>query len=323
MVDAVHADAGPLWAITSYFNPAGYARRRMNYHVFRRRLGVPLVAIELSFHGRFELTSRDAEIVLRRTGGDVLWQKERLLNLALAALPADCLYVVWVDCDVVFCRDDWADETIARLATTPLLQPYSTVHALPAGAIGGRLGPSQATGERPGVASVISGGGDLRVLRDISRRAGSRANGYAWATRRELLERHGFYDACIVGGGDTALVCAALGDFEAAIDTHAMNEWQQERYLHWSQPFFASVQRVLSFVPGGVLHLWHGDVQDRRSRQRHLDLRPFNFNPASDLALTETGVWRWNSDKPALHSYVRDYFAGRNEDGLHQRCAAA
>ena len=38
-----------LWAITCYFNPVGYRRRLENYRMFRQRLKVPLVAVELSF----------------------------------------------------------------------------------------------------------------------------------------------------------------------------------------------------------------------------------------------------------------------------------
>jgi hypothetical protein len=323
MVDALYADAGPLWAITSYFNPAGYRRRRLNYRVFRERLKVPLVAIELSFDGRFDLRPADAEILIQRRHGDVMWQKERLLNLALGALPAECRYVVWVDCDVVFCRHDWATQTVARLESMPLLQPYSTVHALPADALGRPLSPSLAESARPGVAAVIQSGGDLSVLQDISRRAGSRANGYAWAARRELLARHGLYDACIVGGGDTALACSVFGTSEAAIRTHAMNQWQQARYLAWSGPLYKSVQGQVSFVPGDLLHLWHGEVQDRGSQQRHLGLGRYDFNPSTDLALNDQGVWRWSSDKPELHAYVRDYFASRKEDGVVPHLAAA
>ena len=47
-----------LWAITSFFNPAGYKSRLTNYRLFRSRLDVPLVAVELSFTGEFELRDR-------------------------------------------------------------------------------------------------------------------------------------------------------------------------------------------------------------------------------------------------------------------------
>lgn len=44
-----------VWAITSFYNPIGYRRRRENFDHFRRRLNVPLVAVELGFGEKFEL----------------------------------------------------------------------------------------------------------------------------------------------------------------------------------------------------------------------------------------------------------------------------
>ena len=68
-----------MWAITSYFNPARYRRRLSNYRIFRANLGVPLVTVELSFDGQFELTEGDADILIQIPAGAMLWQKERLL----------------------------------------------------------------------------------------------------------------------------------------------------------------------------------------------------------------------------------------------------
>jgi len=64
-----------MWVITSYFNPARYKRRLSNYKRFRADLGAPLVTVELSIDGMFELTSEDADILIQINGGAVLWQK--------------------------------------------------------------------------------------------------------------------------------------------------------------------------------------------------------------------------------------------------------
>jgi hypothetical protein len=90
-----------LWAITSYFNPAGYGRRLANYRTFASQLGVPLVTVELAFGGAFELCKDDADTVVQLRGGDVMWQKERLLNVALQSLPPHCKKVLAIDCDIV------------------------------------------------------------------------------------------------------------------------------------------------------------------------------------------------------------------------------
>ena len=91
-----------MWAITSYFNPVGFKRRLSNYRVFRANLAVPLVTVELSFDGRFELTDDDADILIQLSGGAVLWQKERLLNIAIQSVPKNAKNIAWLDCDVIF-----------------------------------------------------------------------------------------------------------------------------------------------------------------------------------------------------------------------------
>src|SRR5262245_55052458 len=106
---------GKLWAITCYFNPIGYQRRLLNYRTFRRRLGVPLVTVELSFDGVFQLGQGDADVLVQLIGRDVLWQKERLLNLAVQATPDEGKQIAWLDCDVVFANADWAERVSRAL----------------------------------------------------------------------------------------------------------------------------------------------------------------------------------------------------------------
>ena len=77
----------PTWAITSYFDSCGSGVRLANYKAFREQLEVPLVTVELSFDGSFALEPDDAEVLIQLSDGDVLWQKERLLNVALKASP--------------------------------------------------------------------------------------------------------------------------------------------------------------------------------------------------------------------------------------------
>ena len=111
-----------LWAITSFFNPAGFNSRLANYRVFRERLGIPLLTVEMTFDGNFALNSDDCDILLQLRGEDVMWQKECLLNLAVNRLPAECDLVAWIDCDVVFEAPDW------DVALTEALDQYALVH---------------------------------------------------------------------------------------------------------------------------------------------------------------------------------------------------
>src|SRR5436853_1095 len=109
-----------LWAITSYFNPQRYRRRLANYRLFRKHLTIPLIAVELSFDGAFDLQPAEADVLVRLREGDVLWQKERLLNVALRALPVECRKVVWMDCDILVDAVDWPEQVSRMLDEFPL-----------------------------------------------------------------------------------------------------------------------------------------------------------------------------------------------------------
>lgn len=49
-----------------------------------------------------ELSQVEAEILVQLRSTPVLWQKERLLNLAHQYLPGSVEYVAWLDCDLIF-----------------------------------------------------------------------------------------------------------------------------------------------------------------------------------------------------------------------------
>jgi hypothetical protein len=314
---APHSAPSEIWVITTYFNFAGYRQRLANYRFFREHLRAPLLTIELSAGTEFALGEGDADLLVRCARGDVMWQKERLLNHGLSHLPAACRYVVWMDCDLLFENENWSEEVVAALKEAPLLQPFSRVLHAPAGVVPDYFPESPGWMEQPAVAATVNSGISFEtcIARVMQRNGGAVSPGMAWAARRELLQTHGLFDASIIGGGDTALASAAFGCPDLAMELHHMNAWQRGVYLDWAQPFHQDVKGNVSHVPGRIIHLWHGEMEDRKPGQRHSGLRPHDFDPARDIAIGESGAWRWSSDKPALHVYLKDYFASRCEDG--------
>ena len=310
MTIAPQQQAEGLWAITSYFNPAYYRRRLANYRVFREHLTVPLVAVELAYGPHFELNDNDAEILVQLRGGDVLWQKERLLNLALAVLPNTCRKVVWVDCDIVYESNDWAANVCHMLDHFPFGQTFSHACYMPRDWKPGELRPTQTQLTLPSVALGVASGLAAEELEYPKF-----ATGFSWAARRELLHQHGFYDGCILGAGDRAMVSAGYGCFDHAPPYNRMNDREKVRYLAWAKPFHKAVGSAIGFVEGNIYHLWHGEMRDRGYGERHKFFAPFNFDPFADIVIDRNGCWRWNTHKPEMHEYVRKYFASRKEDG--------
>jgi hypothetical protein len=244
----------------------------------------------------------------------VLWQKERLLNLALDALPPACEAVAWLDADIVFARADWARAAVAALDDVALLQPFSRVHDAGGPTVGG---PAADWGEptRRSLASLLADGGIGPAQVATARLAGefSCTAGLAWAARRELLARHGLYDAGIVGGGDRAIACAALGAWSGLQQQHSLGPAQWAHYLAWARPFHADAAGRIGCLPGAVLNLPHGARAARNYRGRHAGLGRLAFDPARDITRDAGGCWRWNTDRPELHAYVRDYLCNRGD----------
>jgi hypothetical protein len=303
---------GQLWGLTTYFNPAGYRRRLENYRVFRKHFQAPLLTVELSFDGQFELCDEDADSLIRITGGDVMWQKERLLNLALQSLPPTCREVAWVDCDVVLEDDGWPEKTSRLLEHFTIVQPFSFAYRMPPE---WRPGDAISGGEEwYSIPFLIQSGKSVEACVDFHASKINACHGYAWAVRREFITTHRFYDACVIGGGDSVLLRAAYGHMSEAPRFQKMNARQRDHYDAWAHPFYAAARASVGAIPGRLFHLWHGQVANRRYTLRFSDFEPFDFDPFTDIAVYNTGVWRWNSDKPDMHDHIRRYFAQRRED---------
>jgi hypothetical protein len=141
------------------------------------------------------------------------------------------------------------------------------------------------------------------------------APGFAWGARRDLLQRHGLYDASIIGGGDRLLACAAYDFLEGATTIDHDDPVRRAHYVRWARAFADDVAGRIGHLDATLHSLWHGDMTDRRFDERFVGLFRQGYDPNTDIAFDEGGAWRWNSDKPGLHAYVRDYFAARREDG--------
>lgn len=305
-----------MWAITSYYNPAGFTGRRQTYRTFRERLGIPIATVELSYNGRFELTKDDADVLIQISGGAVLWQKERLINLAIASLPAGVDKVAWLDADLLFDRKDWAEETSRQLDTHNLVQVFSEIVDLGPGEIeptaASRSGPPSGRS----LASLVARENvDVPDVIENTALVRARCCGFAWAGRRDLVQRHGLYDAMVIGGGVRALAAAIYGCPEKLCSTYRLNDERRAHYLNWAERFHRAVDGRIGFTDGRVHHIWHGDPKNRKYQERHRWFTEFAFDPATDITVGANGAWHWARPRPDLERFFAEYFMNRAEDG--------
>jgi len=324
------------WAITSYFNPGRFRRRYANYQAFRRAMPLPLLTVEWSPEARFELADADADRLIQISGGDLMWQKERLLNLAVTELPPDCDHVAWLDCDVLFPDDRWVADMLAALQRAAVIQLFSRVVHLPAvppesiRAETAHREPALLTRDAlawrlpaaPRPVPVAAPDGDRSGSPDAQREAVERerlaarpSSGHAWAARRDLLSDHGLYDACVCGVGDMATALAALGQPEAFLAEYPLNPAQRAHYRAWAEGFGTAVAGRVDCLSATLFHLFHGRMVDRQYRTRLARMADSGFDPDKQIEPSAQGAWQWAEPDATLARFMADYFRERREDG--------
>jgi hypothetical protein len=272
--------------------------------------------VELSFDGEFELGPTDADVMVQLHGGAVLWQKERLLNVALQHLPADCDAVAWIDNDVLFANDSWATQAQQKLEQCQMAQLFSRSVDLGPGETDIMAEPEYYS---QGLIARIESTGMSALERQSKYSWGHPRRevmpGLAWCIRRDVIDQHGFYDAMIMGAADRMFLHAAYGKISQVPSTVPMTESHFSHYLEWAQPFYDTVQGSVGYIDNTAYHLWHGEIPNRQYWDRHDAVVKLGFDPATDITVGDNGAWHWARSVPELENYCIDYFQQRLEDG--------
>lgn len=303
-----------MWAITTYFNFSGYKSKLKNYRYFHSKLNIPLLTVEFSLTGEFELSQEDADILIQIQGGAMLWQKERLLNFAIDALPSNVNNVAWIDCDILFANPNWHIEALEELQHQKIIQLFTYAMYLEKDEL--TANPNK---EYRKVKSSIMGVTQENRKAYLSENEDSKNidplhPGFAWAAQRDFISGNKLYDKAIIGGGDSLLVCALFNEHDLLSDIFGFSENMKLNYTKWGDAIYESVKGRVGYISGDVYHLWHGDLKNRKYFQRYADMSNIGYFPDLDIAVNDNGAIAWNRERLDLEKYLQSYFAGRKED---------
>lgn len=298
-----------FWVITSYFNPAKFKVKKENYCLFRESIlnqKANLLTIE-QVTETSDLSGMSEVISI--SGGAILWQKERLLNLAIKKLPSSCKFVAWLDSDILFENNNWIEESKLILKNYQVIQPYSKVFRLPKG-----IQEKKSIGESWESFSYIYSQNSCQLLNGNFDLHGH--TGFAWVTHKEVIQKLGFYDACILGSGDHMMAHAFVGDWESPCIVRILGHSGKflKHFQNWATRIYQKTQARVGFLPGTIFHLWHGETAHRKYVSRNKKLLEFQFDPIEDIILGKNGLWEWKSKKIELQNYCKNYFIQREED---------
>lgn len=294
--------------VTCVFNPWRYHSRIDLYQEFDdyvRASGGKLITIELAFGERpFLVTTHEDEWNVQCRTWDEMWHKERLLNLAIERLPDNCKYVAWVDADVRFSRPDWVMETIQRLQHYPVIQMFSKVSD---------LNPDhEAMNTAMGFAYAYQHG----LITDTQCYSKYHP-GFAWAARRDTLDDlGGLLDVAILGAGDRHMAQALVGMVGKSYPD-GLSAGYREQLKLWQDRAAKYVEGDVGYMPGHLMHYWHGSKVYRRYKDRWEILIKNGYDPEFDLKRDSQGLHRFTDRNPKLRQDIRKYFLQRDEDSTH------
>jgi hypothetical protein len=277
-----------------------------------KQIGIPVYAVELAFgEDKYVLNNNDATFLKQVRSKDFMFQKERMLNLILEDVPEKYNEIVWMDCDVLYLENDWHKRTSELLKEHKVIQPYAYAVSLPSCKV------SQVS-YAYWVYYDCNGSG--RLTRSFAHYASRRTNyatlhgghlGYVWAARRDFLEKHKFYDPIISGAGDLFMAMAFtgyLGWIDYQHELRLLSDRACVHFFEWAIPVLMETKGKVPYTVDQIVHLWHGDINTRNylTSTQHLQIN--NFDPTTDLRISENGCWEWNSKKPKLHAAMKDLF---------------
>ncbi|MEZ5571307.1 MAG: sulfotransferase [Halioglobus sp.] len=335
----LHARSAPFQAalpdremgvVSCFFNPGGSRRRVDNFQAYlaaMKQSGIRCIVVELAF-GNNDFVIGDHDDVIRLRSNDVLWHKERLLNIGIKTLLDEGYRkIVWCDGDIEFADANWPLEIANRLEHANLCQVFETigiqVHEKGPPIVApsavkyfretGRLYRQPARRSWPMLSGILKGG----------------QSGFGWAARAEVLQQVMLFEGGVVGGGDKLIFVASLADdfsqknFEdlsrsriaCSVCGHRnKSEAYTEQLTEWAQRWSAAVAGKVDYARLYLTDMYHGRRDDRGYMTRHDILYRNNFDPAADLYVDQNGCLAWSPGKEAMQREVEAYFLSRRED---------
>jgi len=291
-------------AVTCFFNFSKSKHRESAYTKFAKNIkkqGVELYSIELIYQDRKPFT-RESDHSFHMRTDSVLWSKENLLNILIKKLPERIKKIAWVDADIIFDNNNWAEEASLVLDKNPVIQLASLIER------SNKLGQIQSFRASIALGYARNHNQMMRTPTDpygwaTTKSTGTPANaydpGFAWAATREFLTKIGLFQYDIVGGGDATIFFSCVSEnvmfasptHEERIHNHHPSHY--ELINEYNVKAFSFVKGHVGYISGVITHIWHGDGKGPLYKSRHQITRSVNFH--EDLEKNDEGLLVWKN----------------------------
>lgn len=315
-------DTSKFYVISVCSNPVRFKSRYRLFEDFKvhmNNVGAKMLIVEQAFGERtHEITDRYNPFHIQLRSRQEVWLKENMINVGiqhLTKLDPNWEYVAWVDGDILFQRQDIVTETVHQLQHYSIVQMFS--HCIDTGP---ELQPIKThTGFmycyhqndcNPPQGYGING--------YYSAMKGFWHPGYAWAARRDAIEKVPLLDFAVLGAGDHHMALGLIGEAARSVPGNTTCSYTKA-VVNWQEMAEHHLRRNVGYVPGTIMHHWHGKKKDRKYKERWEIILKNDFDPYLDIIKDPQGLWMLNEHRPKfirLRDDFRAYFRSRNEDSI-------
>lgn len=272
MIDPIDYRPEPaLWVVIAVDEPAEAAGRNEQIRaatapIVKAAGGV--VVASATYPGVAPLGDLGCQQLIR-DNPDGLYQRERLLNLAIAEVPDEVEYIAWLEAGAVLDDPRWLTRCVDQLrGGAQLVRLFDQV--------AGSGQPPCPTCRRDGA--------------------------FGWAAPRAMTRTLGLYDRALTGDNSRLIAHALTGQPATGCLTARLGHGtpSYRDYEAWAHAVVVGRTSTLT----GTIHRAVGD-RDMRQAEAELAIRQIRFDPVTDLEIADDGMWRLAGDRDDLAEWLQ------------------
>ena len=330
------ADLSQFYVVTPVSNPVRYKRRYELYWRFKEMCeaaDVKLITVEQAFGLRpFMLTEPANPMHVQVRTVEELWHKENMINLGIQrAAEHGAREIAWIDADIRPANPprEWFEETWHELQHYEFVQMFESLMDLDqkGNALNRPTGGFMANYLRlgsPDAAELhemaLAGDPALYPYADsaTTKELFLGHPGGAWAAGVDAISKvGGLVDYAILGSADHYMAYALLGTLQASTLGVTYSGAYAKRLMAWQDRAEHRIKRDVGYVPGLIMHDFHGSKAQRGYGSRWRILVDNEYDPDTDIKYDAQGLLQLETVTPRqirLRDQTRAYFRSRNED---------
>ena len=140
--------------------------------------------------------------------------------------------------------------------------------------------------------------------------------GFGISFRRDVLDMMGgLLEVGALGSGDHHIFSCIVGKGGETCNRNLHPNYRAA-VLDWQRLAASAIRGDLGYVPGTIMHNFHGPKAKRRYHTRWEILVRHQFDPTTDTTKNCQGVLELTTEKVGLRDDIRRYFLQRSEDEI-------